>query len=66
MKEGYEDTQFDLEQLAKLVKGKLHKSDFGEIFKRCPDSSDLKVLELNRVRITFNKDNVVDSITINR
>lgn len=65
MKEGYEDTEHDLEQLASSVKGKLTKSDFTEILKRYPDSAELKTLALNRIKITFDKDNKVDSITTN-
>ncbi|MCC7526407.1 MAG: hypothetical protein IT250_16385 [Chitinophagaceae bacterium] len=65
MKEGYEDTEFDLEQLASSVKGKLTKSDFSEILKRYPDSAELRPLGLNRIKITFDKDNKVDSITTN-
>ncbi len=65
MKEGYEDTEFDLEQVASSIKGKLYKSDFNEILKRYPESAELKTLDLNRIRITFDKDNKVDSITTN-
>jgi hypothetical protein len=65
MKEGYQDTEYDLEQLANSVKGKLTKSDFSDILKRYPDSAEIKTLELNRIKITFGKDNKVDSITTN-
>jgi hypothetical protein len=65
MKEGYEDTEYDLQQLAGSVKGKLTKSDFSEMLKRYPDSAELKTLELNRIKITFDKDYKVDSITTN-
>ena len=65
LKEGYEETEYDLEQLASSVKGKLSKSDFTEILKRYPDSAELMTLGLNRIKITFDKDNKVDSITTN-
>jgi transcriptional regulator CtsR len=65
MKEGYEDTEYDLKQLASSVKGKLTKSDFSAILKRYPDSAGLKTLELNRIKITFDKDDKVDSIITN-
>lgn len=65
MKQGYEDTEYDLEQLASSIKGNLTKLDFSEILERYPVSADLKTLGLNRIKITFDKDNKVDSITTN-
>jgi hypothetical protein len=65
MKEGYEDTENDLLQLSSSLKGKLTKSDFSEILKRYPDSTELKTIDLNRIRIKFDKYNKVDTITTN-
>ena len=65
MKEGYEDTESDLLQLSGAVKGKLTKTDFNDILKRYPDSAELKVLDLNRIRIKFDKNNKVDTIISN-
>jgi hypothetical protein len=63
MKEGHEDTENDLLQLSSSLKGKLTKSDFSEILKRYPDSAELKTIDLNRIRIKFDKYNRVDTIT---
>jgi len=65
MKEGYQDTENDLLQLSGAIKGKLTKSDFKDILKRYPDSAELKELDLNRIRIKFDKFNKVDTITTN-
>ena len=65
MKEGYQDTENDLLQLSGAIKGKLTKSDFNDILKRYPDSGELRTLDLNRIRIKFDKFNKVDTITTN-
>lgn len=65
MKEGYEDTESDLLQISGALKGKLTKSDFNDILKRYPDSAKLMTLDLNRIRVKFDKNNKVDTITTN-
>ena len=62
MKEGYEDTEFDLMQVSSCIKGKLSRSDFQEIINRFPDYEG-EDLELNRIKISFAPDGKVDSVT---
>jgi len=62
MKEGYEDTEHDLMQVCNSVKGKLSRKDFKDIIDRYPDYHG-EDLELSRIKISFDKNGIVDSIT---
>lgn len=61
MKEGYQDTEHDLEQLSAIIEGKLTKEDFEDVIKIFPDSKENK-LELNRIRILFDEDGRVEKV----
>lgn len=63
MREGYEDTEHDLEQVSQIVKGKLTFEDFKEITDRYPDLGDSTSIELNRIKINFGTDKKVSSVT---
>jgi hypothetical protein len=63
MKDGYENTEQDLEQLSQFIKGRLYKSDFKDYYLRNPNTSDSSKVELNRIKITFDKNGKVDSVT---
>lgn len=63
MKEGYQDTEADLEQISKVIEGKLAFEDFKEISDRYPDLNDSTELGLNRVKIVFGSDKNVKRVT---
>lgn len=63
MREGYEDTEHDLEQVSQIVKGKLTFEDFKEMTDRYPDLGDSTSIELNRIKINFGTDKKVSSVT---
>lgn len=63
MREGYQDTEHDLEQVSQIIKGKLTFEDFKEITDRYPDLSDSTSIELNRIKINFGTDKKVSSVT---
>jgi len=63
MKEGYEDTEYDLLQISKVIEGKLTFDDFKEISDRYPDLEDSSSLELNRIKIEFGLDKKVKKVT---
>jgi hypothetical protein len=65
MREGYEDTEHDLEQVSQIIKGKLTFEDFKEITDRYPDLEDSTSIELNRIKINFGTDKKVSSVTTN-
>jgi hypothetical protein len=65
MREGYEDTEHDLEQVSQIMKGKLTFDDFKEITDRYPDLGDSTSIELNRIKINFGTDKKVSSVTTN-
>ena len=65
MREGYEDTEHDLEQVSQILKGKLTFEDFKEITDRYPDLGDSTSIELNRIKINFGTDRKVRSVTTN-
>jgi hypothetical protein len=65
MREGYEDTEHDLEQISKTIEGKLKFEDFNEITKRFDDLGDSSSIDLNRVRILFDSDKTVKQVTTN-
>ena len=65
MREGYEDTEHDLEQVSQIIKGKLTFEDFKEITERYPDLGDSTSIELNRIKINFGTDKKVSSVTTN-
>jgi len=65
MREGYEDTEHDLEQVSQIIKGKLTFEDFKEITDRYPDLEDSTSIELNRIKINFGADKKVSSVTTN-
>jgi hypothetical protein len=63
MREGYEYTEHDLEQVSQVIKGKLTFEDFKEIRDRYPDLGDSTSIELNRIKINFGIDKKVSSVT---
>jgi hypothetical protein len=65
MREGYQDTEHDLEQVSQIIKGKLTFEDFKEITDRYPDLGDSTSIELNRIKINFGTDKKVSSVTTN-
>jgi hypothetical protein len=65
MREGYEDTEHDLEQVSQIIKGKLTFEDFKEITDRYPGLEDSTSIELNRIKINFGTDKKVSSVTTN-
>jgi hypothetical protein len=65
MREGYQDTEHDLEQVSQVIKGKLTFEDFKEITDRYPDLGDSTSIELNRIKINFGTDKKVSSVTTN-
>jgi hypothetical protein len=65
MREGYADTDHDLEQISQIMKGKLTFEDFKEITDRYPDLGDSTSIELNRIKINFGTDKKVISVTRN-
>jgi hypothetical protein len=65
MREGYRDTEHDLEQVSQIIKGKLTFEDFKEITDRYPDLGDSTSIELNRIKINFGTDKKVSSVTTN-
>jgi hypothetical protein len=62
LREGYEDTEHDLEQLSDVIEGKLTKQDFKEIIKRYPDGIENE-LGLNRINIVFDTAGKVKKVT---
>ena len=65
MREGYKDTENDLQQISQVIKGKLTFEDFKEITDRYPDLGDSSSIDLNRVKINFGTDKKVSSVTTN-
>jgi hypothetical protein len=65
MREGFEDTEHDLEQVSQIIKGKLTFEDFKEITDEHPDLGDSTSIELNRMKINFGTDKKVSSVTTN-
>ena len=65
MRKNLENFLNDLLQLSGSLKDKFTKSDFGKTLKHYPDSAELKILGLNRIRIKFEKYNKVDTVTTN-
>lgn len=65
MREGYKDTEHDLEQVSQIIKDKLTFEDFKEITDRYPDLGDSTSIELNRIKISFGTDKKVSSVTTN-
>ena len=65
MREGYRDTEHDLEQVSQIITGKLTFEDFKEITDRYPDLGDSTSIELNRIKINFGTDKKVSSVTTN-
>lgn len=63
MKERYWDTESDLEQLSKVIDGKLTFDDFKEISDRYPELGDSTELGLNRIKIVFGTDKKVKRVT---
>jgi hypothetical protein len=63
MREGYQDTEYDLEQISETIEGKLKFEDFKEITKRFDDLGDSSSIDLNRVRILFDSDKTVKAVT---
>ena len=65
MREGYKDTESDLQQISQIIRGKLTFEDFKEITDRYPDLGDSTSIELNRIKINFGTDKKVSSVTTN-
>jgi hypothetical protein len=63
MEERYQETEYDLEQISETIDGKLKFEDFKEITKRFDNLGDSGSIDLNRVRILFDQDKTVKSVT---
>ncbi|MGE0773391.1 MAG: hypothetical protein AB7K37_16885 [Cyclobacteriaceae bacterium] len=62
MKEGYRDTESDLEQLSKVIEGRLTLDDFKGNVDPELQMVDSTTIELNRVTITFGTDKKVKGV----
>lgn len=64
LREGYQDTEHDLEQISRVIEGRLTRKDFSVIDDRYV-SKDSACLELNRIKILFGEDQRVQRVSTN-